>query len=152
MMPAKPPEPKRKGGHRRTSSNSRTLAVTLLVALFVADAKAATKIVLIGKDRDHPYRSHEYMADSKLLAKCLEQTPNVETVVSNGWPKDPAVLQDVDAIVLHIAMGGDYLFHQSRRSEVEALMKKGVGLTAIHWSTGAATGQVGESDRWPRRR
>jgi type 1 glutamine amidotransferase len=124
--------------------NSTARWTTFLLLCAALDTHAATKIVLIGKDRDHPYRTHEYMADSKLLAKCLEQTPNIKAVVSNGWPKDPAVLADADAIVLHVAMGGDFLFHKSHRKQAQGLLDEGVGLTAIHWSTGAAAGDVGE--------
>ena len=65
-----------------------TIAVWLLAstALVAADKKA--KILLIGKDLDHPRNTHTYMSDCTLLAKCLRQTDGVETVVSNGWPKD----------------------------------------------------------------
>ena len=67
---------------------SGALAVTLLVLCAGGDARTEekSKIVLIGHDRDHPFGTHEYMADCRLLAKCLEQTPGVEAVVSNGWP------------------------------------------------------------------
>ena len=102
---------------------------------FAADAK--TKILLIGKDRDHAFATHTYMDDCELLAKCLHQTPGVETVVSNGWPKDPEVLKDVNAIVLQTKLGGTMLLGGPQRRQVEELMKKGAGLTAIHWSTGA---------------
>jgi type 1 glutamine amidotransferase len=77
------------------------------------------------------------MADCALLARCLRQTPGVEAVVSNGWPKDAKVLEGVRAIVLHTQKGGNVLFGGLHRRQVEELLKKGVGLTAIHWSTGA---------------
>src|SRR5579871_475066 len=57
------------------------LASTALVA---ADPKA--KVLLIGKDLDHPRNTHTYMSDCELLARCLRQTAGVTTVVSNGWP------------------------------------------------------------------
>ena len=104
--------------------------------LFAADAKV--KILLIGKDRDHAFNTHEYMADCELLARCLKQTAGVETVVSNGWPKDPEVLKDVKAIVLYTANGGNVLLAGPQRKQVEEMLKNGVGLTAIHWSTGAS--------------
>lgn len=123
--------------------------LTLLVALPPAGDAAArpakAKILLIGKDRDHAFTTHEYMADCRLLAKCLEQTEGVETVVSNGWPKDPAVLEGVRAVVLHTQMGGDVLFHEKNREQAEALVKKGVGLVAIHWATGASVDARGEA-------
>jgi hypothetical protein len=108
-------------------------------------AESETKIVLIGKDRDHPPQTHEYMAWCRLLAKCLEQTPNVRTVVSNGWPKDPAVLEGADAIVFYTKEAGNVMFGGPHRKQAEAVMKRGVGLTAIHWSTGAAGDAVGKA-------
>ncbi len=96
-----------------------------------------TKILLIGKDRDHPYATHEYMVECRLLAKCLEQTPGIETIVSNGWPKDPAQIKNVKAIVLYTANGGNVILAPRVRDQVHEMLKNGVGLTAVHWSTGA---------------
>ncbi len=114
----------------------------LVMNLYGADRQ--TRILLIGKDRDHPYQTHEYMAWATLLAKCLRQTPNVEAIVSNGWPQDPNVLANLDAIVMHSAMGGDFLYDPSRREDARRLMEQGVGLTAIHWSTAAQSDDAGQ--------
>ena len=103
-----------------------------------------TRILLLGKDRDHAYGTHEYMTDSALLATCLRQTKGIETVVSNGWPKEADQVKDIKAIVLYTANGGDVLFNPLVRPQVEALLKNGVGLTAIHWST-AANDKNGEA-------
>jgi type 1 glutamine amidotransferase len=122
-----------------------TLTAWLLTstAVFAADQKS--KILLIGKDLDHPRNTHTYMSDCELLARCLRQTNGVGTVVSNGWPKDPAILQDVNAIVLHTRLGGTVLFRGPQRRVAEEMVKKGVGLTAIHWGTGAETP---EGEEW----
>lgn len=109
----------------------------LCLTTTVAAGEKKTRILLIGKERDHPFGTHEYMTDCEILAKCLRQTPGVEAIVSNGWPKDPALLKDVKAIVLHTRNGGNVLFDPLVRDKVEAMLKTGVGLTAIHWSTGA---------------
>ncbi len=114
----------------------------LVLNLYADDRK--TRILLIGKDRDHPYQTHEYMAWANLLAKCLRQTPNVEPIVSNGWPEDRNVLAGLDAIVMHNAMGGDFLYDPSRREDVLRLVEAGVGLTAIHWSTAAQSDDAGK--------
>jgi type 1 glutamine amidotransferase len=126
----------------------RQLLYTLAACFLASSVTAAdqpVKILLIGKDLDHPRNTHTYMSDCVLLAKCLRQTPGVETVVSNGWPKDPAVLKDVKAIVLHTRLGGTVLFRGPQHREAEELVKNGVGLTAIHWGTGAETS---EGDQW----
>jgi type 1 glutamine amidotransferase len=95
------------------------------------------KILLIGKDRDHAFSQHEYMSDCGILAKCLRQTKGVEAEVSNGWPRDRGKLKGVKAIVFNTRMGGSVLFDPLVRAEGEKLLREGVGLTAIHWGTGA---------------
>ena len=124
---------------------SRFLLSCFLLALLAttAHAQEKTKILLIGKDRDHPYGTHEYMTDCTLLATCLKQTPDIEPIVSNGWPKNADALKDVKAIVLYTRNGGNVLFDPFNKDIAEKLLKRGVGLTAIHWSTGAE-GQLGE--------
>jgi type 1 glutamine amidotransferase len=104
------------------------------LSLSATGGEGKTRILLIGKDRDHAFGTHEYMNDSELLATCLRQTKGIETTVSNGWPKKADQLKDVKAIVLYTANGGDVLFNPA---QVEDMLKNGVGLTAIHWSTGA---------------
>jgi type 1 glutamine amidotransferase len=120
------------------------LAVWLLACAGARAADGKTKVLLLGKDRDHPYTEHEYMTDCELLARCLRQTPGVEAVVSNGWPRDPAVLKGVTAIALYTRKGGNIFFASPARRQVEELLKQGVGLTVIHWSTGADRGPQAE--------
>ncbi len=111
------------------------LALTLGAVASAGEKKA--RVLLIGKDRDHAYSHHEYMPDCEILANCLRQTPGVDAVVSNGWPKDPAILKDVTAIVLNTRKGGNVLFDPLVKGQADELLKRGVGLTAIHWGTGA---------------
>src|SRR5271155_4387237 len=94
-----------------------TLAVWLLASTALVFAEKKARILLIGKDLDHARNTHTYMSDCTLLAKCLSQTEGVETVVSNGWPKDPAILKDVTAIVLHTKLGGTVLFHGAQHRQ-----------------------------------
>lgn len=118
----------------------KRLAVLLGLLLLANPSLAGeklTKILLIGKDRDHPYATHEYMTECALLATCLKQTSNVETVISNGWPKNADAFKDVSAIVLYTANGGNVVFDPLNAKQADTLLKNGVGLTAIHWSTGA---------------
>jgi hypothetical protein len=121
----------------------RAALAALLLALPAAqDPK--TRILFIGKARDHAATTHEYMADCELLATCVRQTPGVEAVVTDGWPKDPAILKDVKCIVLDTQFGGDVLFKGPQKDAALDLFKKGAGLVAIHWATGAAEGEPGE--------
>lgn len=115
------------------------LLVLCLAAVVLAQpaGETKTKILLISRDNDHPPATHEYMFDCGLLAKCLKQTPGIEAIVSNGWPKNADALKDVKAIVFYKRNGGNVLFDPFNKAQAEALLKNGVGLTAIHWGTSA---------------
>jgi type 1 glutamine amidotransferase len=102
---------------------------------------AKIKVVLIGHQPDHPPGTHLYLDECELLAKCLRQTPNVEAIVSDRWPTDPAVLENVSGIVLYSSPGAEIVLQGEHRAQFEELMKKGVGLVALHWATG-----VGDKD------
>lgn len=118
------------------------LALLAPATLVNAD-DARTNVLLIGKERDHPPGSHEYLFECQLLAKCLRQTEGVAAVVSDGWPRDASMLDGVDVIVLYTAMGGNVLSDPAVRKQVEPLLARGVGLVMIHWSTGADDGDAG---------
>jgi type 1 glutamine amidotransferase len=109
----------------------------LLLACGVAPAeeKAKAKILLVGKDPDHPYGSHMYMHTCRVLARCLELTPGVETVVSNGWPKDEKALTGIKAIVVYASPAAELLLEGPHRAVVDKLMKGGAGLVTIHWAS-----------------
>src|SRR5438132_11089920 len=121
------------------------LALGLSVDAAVVAQDKPVKILLIGKDRDHALSQHEYLSDCAILANCLRQTKGVEAEVSNGWPRDPDQLKGVKAIGFDTRMGGSVLFAPLVKAEAEKLLKQGVGLTAIHWGTGA---EKNEGDAW----
>ena len=131
-------------GNRKYCLTIELVWATLAASCVTYAAHPPVKVLLLGKDRDHPYATHEYMAVSKLLAHCITQLPGVETAVSNGWPKQSEDLRDITAIVLYTCNGGDVLLAGPHRKNVEALLNNGVGLTAIHWGTGA-TMTVGDA-------
>ena len=121
----------------------RTMFLTAALALgfglgsIGADEAKSVKILLIGKNRDHAFSQHEYLSDCKILAKCLEQTKGVSAEISNGWPRDPKKLKGVKAVVFDTRMGGSVFFDPLVKPQAEMLLKKGIGLSAIHWGTGA---------------
>lgn len=118
--------------------------VSLLGCSLFVQADEPMTVLLLGKDLDHAYGTHMYMFECGLLAKCLQQSPDIKTIVSKGWPKDTGSLDDVDVIVTYSADGGTELLGGRHRKEVEALLDRGVGLVALHWSTGAANNEIGE--------
>jgi type 1 glutamine amidotransferase len=119
-----------------TNRMTIALAVFLLAcASAQADDKPKTKILLIGKNPDHAFGTHMYMHTCGVLAKCLARTPGVETVVSNGWPKDAKTLEGVKAIVVYTSPAAELLLEGPHRAQVDKMMKAGVGLVTIHWAS-----------------
>lgn len=106
----------------------------LLVAIVTCDAEAKGKVLFIGKQPDHPFGTHMYLHTGEMLTKCLKLS-NVETVVSDGWPKDTSVLEGVSAIVVYTTPAAELLLDGPHRDQVDAMMKQGVGLVTIHWAS-----------------
>src|SRR5262249_29398750 len=123
----------------RDPMSLRCLTFTIVASLSAcgmasADEQTKTKILLIGKDPDHPYGSHMYLHTCGVLAKCLELN-GAEAAVSNGWPKDAAKLDGVKAIVIYTSPAAELLLDGAHRDEVAKVMKGGVGLVTIHWAS-----------------
>ncbi|MEQ8848158.1 ThuA domain-containing protein [Botrimarina sp.] len=116
------------------------LAFTAAAGFLLATASAsdaqppAKRILLIGKEPDHPPRSHEYMATCRLLAACLNRVEGVEATVSDGWPDEP--LDAFAAVVLYRAPFAEEMFVGPRSGEARRLLDSGGGLVTIHWSVG----------------
>ena len=116
---------------------NKSFWLSFLLLVLNASVFAGTKtILLIGHKPDHPPKSHVYLPNCELLAKCLRQTVGVETVVSNEWPKDEKVAERADALVLYTNPGAERTLQGSGAKAFEAMMKRGAGLVAIHWATG----------------
>ena len=97
-----------------------------------ADAKK--KIVFLAGGPSHGYAQHEHHAGCLLLAKCIrDNVPEAETVVYQGWPKDPHALDDAASVVIYCD-GGDGHMMMSHLDEFDALAHKGVGLACIHYA------------------
>jgi type 1 glutamine amidotransferase len=100
-------------------------------------AAADKKVVLVAGSPSHGPGEHEHRAGCLLLKACLDNVAGVTaTVYSNGWPKDAAVFDGADTIVLYSDGGGGHPALQDERlQQLGALMKKGVGLACIHYAT-----------------
>jgi hypothetical protein len=96
-----------------------------------------TRILLVASAPDHPWATHMYEHECKLLGKCLENTRGVQAISSVGWPRDAKQADGVKAIVFYCKHAGDILLDPANREQCLRLLKNGAGLTAIHWSTGA---------------
>ncbi len=136
--------------------SSRWLLTTALVLAVVPMAcqsalgqTAATKVLFIGKDPDHPWGSHMYMHTCDVLAKCVQQTEGIEAIVSNGWPDDPAILDGVKTIVVYTSPAAEILLDGQGSGKLDELMKQGVGLVTIHWASTVYRKNLDRlGDRW----
>lgn len=117
----------------------RRLMTIASLALVAGGSGAAepppTKILFIGVNPDHPHGMHMYMHTARMLARCAERQAGVETVVSNGWPRDAATLEGVQAIVVYSHPAAELLLDGEHRHAVDALMRKGCGLVTLHWAS-----------------
>ena len=71
--------------------------------------------------------------------------PSVHAVVyHNGWPNDPTALDNADAIVMYCDGANGHPVNE-HLSEVDALMKRGVGLACIHFGVEVPKGPSGDA-------
>lgn len=103
------------------------------------------KIVFIAGKDSHRRGDHEHKAGCHLLARLLnENRSDIQAVViENGWPADPSVLNDADAIVMY-SDGAERHMVLPHLEEMDELVKKGVGLVAIHYATEVPKGKAAE--------
>ncbi len=121
-------------------------ALLILSGICCNDLQAASKkkIVFIAGAKSHGYGSHEHQAGCMLLADALNKSglPVQAEVYTNGWPKDPTVLNDAAAIVIYCDGGGRHPVHQ-HLDEVDKLAKKGIGIGCIHYAVEIGKGKPG---------
>ncbi len=120
-----------------------TLAVLLGAGSTPLPAASAVpkKIVLIAGRPSHGPGEHEHRAGCLLLAKCLQNVPGITVEVhTNGWVSDEKVLAGAAAIVVYSDGGGGHpLLQKDHLEKIGGLMKKGVGLGAIHYGVEPTT-------------
>ncbi|MHB1036691.1 MAG: family 16 glycoside hydrolase [Pirellulales bacterium] len=94
------------------------------------------KIVLVAGRPSHGPGDHEHNAGMLLFKKCLDKLPGLEvTVCQNGWPTDPQVFDNADAVALFMDGGaGHPMIQGDGLAQIGKLMKKGVGLVCLHYA------------------
>jgi hypothetical protein len=123
----------------------------VLVALGTASIYAAApskfetkKIVFVSRKSDHGKGEHEYYAGALLLAEALRSAKPgyAVTVVEDGWPKDEAIFDGADAVIVYADGGVNHpiIPHQD---EFALLAKKGVGLACLHYAVEVPKGNAG---------
>lgn len=124
--------------------------IFVVLLLFSAGLLAAEpkKIVFLAGSPSHGPGEHEHRAGCLLLKSCLDQLPDVASVVySNGWPKDPsaAFANAATLVVYSDGEGGHPFLRDDRLQIIGELIKKGTGLVCIHYAV-EPTIQKGEKE------
>ncbi len=106
------------------------------------------KVVFVAGRASHGRGEHEFLAGCQVMVKALnESLRNIDAVLyAGGWPDDPTAFDNADAIVVY--SDGTSRRHpifagEGHAAEVDALMKKGVGLACIHFAVEIEKGEPG---------
>jgi hypothetical protein len=108
-------------------------------------APAKRKIVFIADRASHGFAQHECNAGCLLLAKLMEESvPGLVTSVHlNGWPDKPNLLEGAAGVVL-FTNGGPSHPALKHLEEMEPFMKRGMGLTVMHYGLDVGKGVPGD--------
>ena len=109
-------------------------------------ARNYKKIVFLPGNPSHGFGDHDHQSGCMLLAWLLNQSglPVQTEVHLHGWPEDAKTLQDADTIVSYTDGGKGHPFN-NHLAEVDALMKKGVGVVFIHYAVEVPKGEPGNA-------
>ncbi len=111
-------------------------AALILVFLFAQAAAADTRhVVFVGGPDSHGYGEHEHTAGVTLLGSLLDELHDGITteVHTGGWPDNPAVFDEADAVVIY-ADGGSGHPLLPHLDAFEEVMARGVGLVCLHFA------------------
>jgi type 1 glutamine amidotransferase len=100
------------------------------------------KVVLIAGKPSHGEGCHDWPQDARILKQALDNAvrqgqiePLRIDIEKNGWPDDPSVLDDADAIVFLTDGSANHpLKEPQRATKIRELAKRGVGLAFIHYA------------------
>ncbi|KAF1714625.1 hypothetical protein CSC74_15350 [Pseudoxanthomonas yeongjuensis] len=110
------------------------LAVAMLAACGGGEQK---KIVLIGGTPSEGAARHAYPDGVRLLESFLRSAPEARgakiEAFADGWPDDPAAFDGASTLVLYFDGQDKHpLLDAGHRRQFEELMRRGVGLVALH--------------------
>ena len=125
------------------------LLLSLTIPAFAAVPRAKNaprpkKVVFLAGKKSHGPGDHEYEKGCRLLARCLETSPDLKgkfrtEVHTDGWPADPKTLDDADTIVV-FSDGSDHgeanhpLLQGNRLETLGRAMRDGAGLVVLHYT------------------
>jgi type 1 glutamine amidotransferase len=134
--------------------SGKNMAASLLLVLWLgalarvespkasaAPAGSPKKVLLLGQTRDHPAKTHEYMAGLRVLKKSLQGVRGLKLEIHQAdepWPEGPELLKDADGVVLFLGEGARWEQVDPRRLKaLQELAARGGAIVGIHWAIGA---------------
>ncbi|MEP6908750.1 MAG: ThuA domain-containing protein, partial [Pseudoxanthomonas sp.] len=127
------------------------VAVALLAACGGGERK---RIILIGGAASEGPARHSYPDGVRLLESFLRATSEARgaeiVTFADGWPKDPTAFDGASTLVLYFdGLEKHPLLDAGQRRQFEALMKRGVGLVALHQASTVPADDTGiDLTRW----
>jgi type 1 glutamine amidotransferase len=122
----------------------KNAAAALLLVLLTASlglAEKPKKVLLLGQKRDHPPKSHEYMAGLHVLKQSLKGVDGLKLSIHKAdepWTEGPELLNDADGVVLFLGQGARWEQADPRRLEaLQQLAARGGAIVGVHWAIGA---------------
>ncbi|MEJ2702589.1 MAG: ThuA domain-containing protein, partial [Sedimentisphaerales bacterium] len=133
-----------------------TAALGIVFVVGSCDRKPETdtrKVVILAGKPSHGEGNHGWDKDAQLLKQCLEGDANVGRldidVQYNGWPENPADLDDADAIVF---LTDGHKMHPlnepGRMAKIGELAGRGVGLAFLHYAVEPPEGAEADFIEW----
>jgi len=106
-------------------------------------AEKSRIVMVAGSGSSHGSGAHEHPAGCAFLAEQLNKNVDgVEAVVSQGWPEDPAIFTDTDAIIVYSG-GGERHLSIPHLDQIGELMAQGIGLAMLHFAVEVPKGKPG---------
>ena len=103
-----------------------------------------SRIVLVAGSGSRGSGAHEHPAGCAFLADQLNNNVDgVAAVVSQGWPEDPAIFTDTDAIIVYSG-GGENHLAIPHLDQIGELMAQGIGLALLHFTVEVPKGKTGD--------
>jgi type 1 glutamine amidotransferase len=118
-----------------------SLVVFFISSLGFGETK---KILFLAGEPSHGWNAHEFVAGSELLADCLNQSgKGIEAIVSQGWPTESSLLEDLAAVVLYTD-GEDLHVAKGHTETLRSLHNKGAGMVVLHYALEGADQDMNE--------
>jgi hypothetical protein len=108
--------------------------------------KDVKKVVFIAGKASHSPGDHEHRAGSKLLSHLINRDLGdkiFSTVYTDGWPADPTVFQNANALIMYSDGGGGHMV-MPHLASVEAANAKGLSVGSIHYAVEILAGPPGD--------